>query len=196
MNKLLSFAMVSAICTSAAMPISAAETNPAKASIVLSNFAKEAVAVPVKPGWFVANKMEQNGTYLLQILPPGGSAKDPKVLINVVSYAGLKTTARAFAKKEQSRAPHLVKPGKMEFKFIEQSTPNDVIFQLTLTGNPKLPDQFEVHRVLVGKDGLHRIIYHVEPATQTPERITEMIDLVKGVKLVESVKEAPAGASK
>jgi hypothetical protein len=78
----------------------------------------------------------------------------------------------------------------MQFKFTDESNPNDVTYEITLTGNPKFPDQFEVHRIITGKDGIHAIIYHVEPSTQTADQIAEMHRLVKEVKLVAPPKDA------
>jgi hypothetical protein len=192
MNQLLRTALV--ISFTLATTLSA----PAGADVIMSPFKHEAVAVTVKPGWSVATKFAQKGMFLLQILPPGGDPKNPTTLINVATYANSTAagTAKDYAKREQSNAPKMAGSGKIDFRFTDDSNPNDVTYEITSTGVAKFPDQFEVHRVLRGKDGLHAIIYHVQPATQTKDQIAEMHALLKTVKLVDPPKEAPKTSSK
>lgn len=180
MKNILRSLLVLSLSFATQLPMSAAD------KVILSPHKHEAVAVTVRPGWDVATKFADKGMFLLQLLPAGSDPKKPSTLINVVTYADLQgqTNALKFAKQEQSHAPKVAAPGKMDFKFTDESNPNDVTYEITLTGNPKFPDQFEVHRVLTGKDGIHAIIYHVEPANQTQDQISEMHRLVKEVKLV------------
>lgn len=192
MNHLLRAALVISFTLATALPV------PANADVILSPFKHEAVAVTVKPGWFVAAKFADKGMFLLQILPPGGDPKNPTALINVATYANSTAAgnAKEFAKREQNNAHKVAGSGKIEFKIIDDSNPDDVTYEMTSTGLPKLPDQFEVHRVIKGKDGLHQVIYHVQPATQTKEQIAIMHDLLKSVKLVDPPKEAVKTSSK
>lgn len=171
---------------------------PAGAEIIMSPFKHEAVAVTVKPGWTVATKFAQKGMFLIQIIPPGADAKNPPELINVATYANSTAagSAQEFAKREQTNAHKMAGSGKIEFKFTDESSPNDVTYEVVSTNVPKFPDQFEVHRVIRGKDGLHHIIYHAQPATQTREQVAEMHNLLKAVKLVDPPKEAPKTSSK
>jgi hypothetical protein len=171
---------------------------PAGANTILSPFKHESVAVNVKPGWHVAAKFADKGMFLLQLVPQGEDAKNPTTLINIVTYANSTAvgTAKEYAKREQANAPKLAGTGKIDFKFTDDTNPNDVTYELTSTGTPKFPDQFEVHRVIKGKDGVHAIIYHVQPATQTAEQIAAMHQLLKEVKLVDTPKDAHKTSSK
>jgi len=157
-------------------------------SVILSPFKHEAVSVPAKAGWTVGHKYVRNGMFILQLLPPGGDPTKSTTYINVVTYSGLKEAAKKFADSQQKNAPKL--KGKAEFKYTDEKNPSDVTYELSLSGNKELPDQFEVHRVVTGKDGLHDISYHVEPATQTQQTIAEMHELLNAVKLVAPPAQA------
>jgi hypothetical protein len=186
MKNILRAALTLSLVFATGLPVRAAD------KVIMSPHKHEAVAVTVRPGWDVATKFAEKGMFLLQLVPAGTDLKHPTTLINVVTYADLQgqTNALKFAKQEQTNAPKLAAPGKMQFKFTDESNPNDVTYEITLTGNPKFPDQFEVHRIITGKDGIHAIIYHVEPSTQTADQIAEMHRLVKEVKLVAPPKDA------
>lgn len=186
--------LAAVICMSFAsgvLPSFAADGDPSKPATFLSPFKREAVSICLKPGWTVANKLVRDNMYLLQFVPPGTDLKNPQTLVNVVTYTGLqgKINARMFAKNEQSKAPELARPGKIDFKFVSDTEPNDVIYSIALSGNPKFPDQFEIHRVISGKDGIHTIIYHTQPATQTEAQVAEMLGVVRAVKMVEAPKQ-------
>jgi hypothetical protein len=186
MNRLMRAAVVISFTLATALPM------PVGANTILSPFKHEAVSVNVKPGWRVAAKFADKGMFLLQLVPPDADPKNPSTLINIVTYANSTAvgSAKDYAKREQAGAPKLAGSGKIDFKFTDDSNPNDVTYELTSTGVPKFADQFEVHRVIKGKDGVHAIIYHVQPATQTREQVAEMHELLKQVKLVDTPKDA------
>lgn len=190
-NSLLGFVLAVAVTGVVASPMNAADTASAKSPTFYSNFKNEAVAINL-PGWTMAQQMVAPDKALLQFIPTGSDPKTPTTLINVVTYLGInsKVNARTMAKNEQANTSKVVKQGTIDFKFLDESNPNDVLYTIALSGNNSFPDQFEVHRILNGKDGLHTIIYHVQPSTQSQSRINEMIEMVKSVKLVAPVKQA------
>lgn len=155
---------------------------------VISPFPHEGLSVtmPKQGQWHVINKFAKSGMFCVQLAPISEDENNPKTLINMVTYLTMnkRFNALEFAKKEQANVPKLAGGGKMDFKFIDATNPNDVMYELALTGNPRFPDQFEVHHVVLGKDGLHNVIYHVQPANQPESQVKEMISVLKTVKLV------------
>jgi hypothetical protein len=171
-------------------------SGAALADTVLAPFKREAVSVTLKPGWSLAKQLGAGelgkGINLLQFLPAGSDPKDARVLVNIVTYLGAPGNAKSYAERQQKSAPSSVKAGKIEFKILDDSNPNDVMYQIVVTGNPTFADQFEMHRVLTGKQGIHDVVYHVKPATPTSEQIAEMREVLGTVKLVDPPKDKPA----
>lgn len=158
------------------------------AETFLAPYKTEAVSITLKPGWHMANKMVQKGVFLLQFLPEGEDPKVARTMVNIATYSHAPGDAKTFAKRQQASAPQAVKTGKLEFKILDDSNPNDVMYQITISGNPTFPDQFEIHRVIKGKQGIHDVTVHVKPATPPPEQVAEMREVLATVKLVDPPK--------
>lgn len=194
MRRLKVLALAGVLMTSLSSA-SAQSSGTSKRTSFISGLKNEAVSITLDPQWTLANKVERNNTLILQFVPAGADVKDPHILLNVVSYVGAQkqTNAKKFVDTEIVKAPEFAKPGKLETKILESKNPNDITYQLSLTGNPKFPDQFEVHRVISGKDAVHTIIYHVRPAKQAESKINEMIEVVRSIQLVDLPKRESAG---
>ena len=151
---------------------------------ILSPFKHESVEITLDPGWFLAKKLRNRDTFILQFLPPGETEKNFDQILNVTTYSGLQTTAKKFMKVSLDKMMSMRRKGaSVDYKIIADSDPKDVLYEYSFKGGKSLPDQYEVTRVIMGVDGLHTIINHRPKAEVTPQQRDQMVDMVKRVAL-------------
>jgi len=155
-----------------------------KPTTVTSPFEHEAVVIPLEPGWQMANTLKAGDSYTLQFLPPGQTAKNFDQILNVTTYKGAQRKATALKFMETTKEKMLgMKEAKVDWNIISATDPNDVIYEYVFTGNTTFPSQYEVTRVITGKDGLHTVVHHRPKASVTPSEREQMINSVKRISL-------------
>lgn len=176
--------VLSVLSTSAIAQEKLATSAGDKPTTITSPFEHEAVVIPLEPGWQMANTLKAGDSYTLQFLPPGQNAKNFDQILNITTYIGAQKKATAQKFMETTKEKMLgMKEAKVDWNVISASDPNDVIYEYVFTGNPAFPSQYEVTRVITGKDGLHTVVHHRPKSSVTPAERDQMINSVKRISL-------------
>jgi hypothetical protein len=168
----------------------AAPLEPAKPNTVVSPFQHESVEIDLDPGWWEARRLQRGNECLLQFLPPGDTAQDVHKMINFVSYFGLqkRMSPREFMLENKKSFQNLKHGGEAEWKAVKDDDPDDVAFEYRLHGRPGIPDQYELQRVIKGKDALHSIIFHLRKPEASAEERSNMLKVIERMKLLAPEK--------
>ncbi len=74
--------------------------------------------------------------------------------------------------------------GNVEWKVIRRG-PKEVLYEWKLTNDPKIPDQHEIARVIVGREGFHVLHYAAKTSKLPDDKRQEWIRLLSAARILE-----------
>lgn len=165
-----------------APPKAKTKQNP----VVFSPFEHEAVMAQLEPGWTLRRNInEDKKVRIMQFFGPGSSEDDMKQMINVATYMEVpaRQTAHDFMQHARRECEKMVPKEKLVWKTVSDVNPNDVTFEFSIKGWIDSPDQYELERVIRGKDGMHAVIYHLDNPDASDEQRKHALAWVRSVRL-------------
>jgi hypothetical protein len=118
---------------------------------------------------------------MYEFVPKGQTVEDWKELVTLQFYPGLQNRSsadfmNAFISKLQSDEP-LAKAEMIS------SSPDDTLMEWNVLGSKENADQFELDRVIRGKQGLHMIHYAVKTSSLSPEERSKWLNFLRTARL-------------
>lgn len=147
----------------------------------------EALVLNLAPNWRLANKRHAANEYVLQYLPIGADLKKPAELITVTTVmdAPASLDAKTYILQVKKAMDSVKQQAVFEWRLTKE-TAKDAASEYALSGHPKIPDQFEIMRVIRGSGELHSIIFHFG------KRNVSDTEKERAWAVVNSVKLTPA----
>jgi len=178
------------------------KVDPSKPLLVVSPFTHEAVLAKFPLGWFMANRFRQGDTCAMQFLPAGETPDTLTLMVTITTMLDLqqKVNAKGFMQAVIKKMGESKGDAELDLKVISDKNPNDVMFEYSVRypANKKglLPNQYEVQRIIAGKDGIHTIVYHVRKASISEKERADILQFMHWIHLKSLPIEAPGKSTK
>jgi len=178
------------------------KVDPSKPLLVVSPFTHETVIAKMPVGWFMANRFRQGDTCAMQFLPAGETADTLTQMVTITTMLDLqqKVNAKEFMQAVIKKMEESKGEAELDLKPISENNPNDVMFEYSVKYPPNkkalFPNQYEVQRIIAGKDGIHTIVYHVRKASISEKERADILQFMRGVHLQSLPIEAPGKSTK
>lgn len=167
-------------------------------TVIFSPFAHEHLTFKLDRTWIMFNRFnDENAIRVMQFGPEGTQLGDNQEMLNIASYLGVprKQTAKDFMLHSKKEMQKLVPKDKLSFHEVNTSDPSDVMFEYSIKGWLDSPDQYELQRVIRGKDGIHVVIYHLPTAdVSEPDRM-RAIAVARSIQVCSNDDDAGKPAS-
>jgi hypothetical protein len=168
------------------------------APVVFSPYTHEALVAKLEPGWKLAGEYGDGKKVLvMKFIPPGvdPDGYSPK-MINLASFLDVskKTSALDYMEANKKTTEQMMPKGSVSWQVLESTNPDDVLFAYSIKGSRDGSDQFEMQRVIKGRDGIHTVIYHVgnpDVADADQQKMHAWLKTVK-VRSKEEITGTPA----
>jgi hypothetical protein len=160
---LMTAASLAAPAVSRDLPFAPPRRQPL-APVVFSPYTNEALVAKLEPGWTLAGEYGDGKKVLvMKFLPPGADLDFATKMINLASFLDVpkKTSALEYMEGSKKTTEQMTPKGSLNWRVLESTNPDDVVFAYSIKGWKDGTDQFEMQRVIKGRDGIHTAIYHV-----------------------------------
>lgn len=170
--------------------------NPKEHFVFILVVGSDLLQVPLDPGWAEIGRQDGDSARSITYGPP--TKNDDHESIIVSQHGGLQTRIDAhtfmdMAKKGSESAAKA--PAHLDWKVLRENNPKDVLYEFTLTSMPGFPDQYEIHRIVSGKEAIYNFCYHTRKINCAPAVRTHMRDLL-GKMVVGDAKSLPVASPK
>ena len=133
--------------------------------------------------WKEGYRGQQGDQYLVEFILEGQTAQTWTELVTVQVFPGAQ--ARTSAKRMIEMMHQVMARTTSRLSWRELAAgERDGLYEWWGAGDPRVPDQHELVRILVGREGIHVVHYAIKSGQLAPAKRQQWLRLLKSVRLV------------
>lgn len=134
--------------------------------------------------WKVGWQNKTDDMYILEFVVDGQTVDNWKELITFEFFPGLQQRINC-AQFAEGFVKHLKQTEPNTHVTVFYSKPNDVLIEWVVTGSKTNPDQIELDRFILGKEGIHMVHYVKKTKALTEAERSKWIKFLKSATLID-----------